>query len=323
MKTSLIQQLLAGGVRSIRVDGYIFFLRMGKVSHRKLGDATSGKNWKRTEKRVKANEEFTGIRYMSSHMKDAYDGLPVWKHAAKFRTGNGKTSDGYRHQKNRGFVNKWGEVTDFRHFVVSDGSLLLPPKMTMTRRGNVITLAWEDGREAGSARGSDILHAMVIGSERPDALMFFRGSTATRAAGKVSFTVQAREGETLHVYPFFGNATNDAFSPNEYFLAPAGTDETGRDTAPDEFRAAATGQEMTPGEMPRERPDDARRITRQLPTRPGKAPAGNPARASFTLPGTIHNVDDLPVIVPDGIPRPSTRSTLHVRDTDLVFPRAG
>lgn len=58
MKTSLIYQLLAGGVKSIRVDGYIFFLRMGKVSHRKLSDSTSGKSWKRTEKRVKANKEF-------------------------------------------------------------------------------------------------------------------------------------------------------------------------------------------------------------------------------------------------------------------------
>lgn len=265
MKTSVIHQLLAGGVKSIRVDGHIFFLRMGKISHRRLGDSTSGKNWKRTEKRVKSNDEFTGIRYMSAHMKDAYDGLPVWKHAARYRTGNAKTSDGYRHQKNRGFVNKWGEVTDFRHFVISDGSLLLPPEMTMTRRGNVITLAWDDNRDTASARPSDILHAMVIGTARPDALMFFHGSTATRATGKVSFTVQAREGETLHVYPFFGDATDEAFSPNEYFLAPVETDEPARTDVSDTFHTFTTGQEMNMDETIQEFFNDVYEITRQIP----------------------------------------------------------
>lgn len=265
MKTSLIYQLLAGGVKSIRVDGYIFFLRMGKVSHRKLSDSTSGKSWKRTEKRVKANKEFAGVRYMSSHMKDAYDGLPVWKHAAKYRTGTDKTSDNYRHRKTSGLVNELGEVTDFRHLVVSDGSLLLPLDMTMNRRGNVITLAWDDNRDTASARPSDILHAIVIGTTRPDALMFFHGSTATRATGKVSFKVQAREGETLHVYPFFGNATDEAFSSNEYFLAPAEINEPERAVVTDKFHTFTTAQEMNMDETLQEFFNDVYEITRQIP----------------------------------------------------------
>ncbi|HJA14692.1 MAG TPA: hypothetical protein H9796_06370 [Candidatus Butyricimonas faecavium] len=118
-------------------------------------------------------------------------------------------------------MNKLGEVEDFKHFMVSDGSLLLPLDMTMTRQENVITLAWNDKRNSASALPSDIIHVMVIGTTRPDALMLLHGTSATRAGGTASFTVQAKEGETLHVYPFFGNVTNKAFSPNEYFLAPA------------------------------------------------------------------------------------------------------
>ena len=103
---------------------------------------------------------------------------------------------------NHGCVNKLGEVEDFKHFVISDGSLLLPPDMTMTRQDNVITLAWNDERNATSARPSDIIHVMVIGTTRPDALMLLHGTSATRAEGTASFTVQAKENETLHVYPF-------------------------------------------------------------------------------------------------------------------------
>ncbi|HJA14693.1 MAG TPA: hypothetical protein H9796_06375 [Candidatus Butyricimonas faecavium] len=83
MNQSLIYYLLASGMKSIRVDNLIFFLRMGKVSYRRVTDATSGKNWERTEKRIKSNGDFSGARYMSSHMKEAYEGLPVWKHAAE------------------------------------------------------------------------------------------------------------------------------------------------------------------------------------------------------------------------------------------------
>ena len=267
MKTSLIYQLLAGGVKSIRVDGYIFFLRMGKVSHRKLSDSTSGKSWKRTEKRVKANKEFAGVRYMSSHMKDAYDGLPVWKHAAKYRTGTDKTSDNYRHRNTSGLVNELGEVDRISgRQVVSDGSLLLPLDMTMNRRGNVITLAWDDNRDTASsatvrhpARHSDRYDT----SRRADVLP--PRSTATRATGKVSFKVQAREGETLHVYPFFGNATDEAFSSNEYFLAPAEIDEPERAVVTDKFHTFTTAQEMNMDETLQEFFNDVYEITRQIP----------------------------------------------------------
>ena len=265
MNQSLIYYLLAGGMKSIRVDNFIFFLRMGKVSYRRINGATSGKNWERTEKRVKSNGDFSGARYMSSHMKEAYDGLPVWKHAAEYRTGNSQTSDSYRHRVNHGCVNKLGEVEDFKHFVISDGSLLLPPDMTMTRQDNVITLAWNDERNATSARPSDIIHVMVIGTTRPDALMLLHGTSATRAEGTASFTVQAKENETLHVYPFFGNTTNKAFSPNEYFLAPAEINEPAQAAVTDKFHTFTAGQEINMNDTLQEFFNDVYEITRQIP----------------------------------------------------------
>ena len=55
-----------------------------------------------------------------------------------------------------------------------------------------------------------------------------------------------------------------------------------------------------------------------------KALVGNLNCASFRrLLVTIHNFNDVAVIVPDGVAHPFTRSTLYVRDTNLVFFRAG
>ena len=221
MNLSLIHQLLTSGVKSIRVGNIIFFLRMGKVCQRVLNGANSGKNWKRTEKRVESNEQFAGDRRMSSHMKDAYATLPVWQHAAAYRTGNTKTSDSYRHRVNHGFITPQGEVKDFKHFVVSDGALLLPLHMSMTRKNNAITLTWDNQSHSASARATDIIHVIAIGSTRPDALMLLHGPVVTRAEGTATFEVEAEKGEILHVYPFFGNAENNAFSPNEYFEALA------------------------------------------------------------------------------------------------------
>ena len=265
MKQSLIPYLLASGMKNIRVDDVTFFLRMGKLSHRRTGSAASGKKWERTEKRVKANDNFSGARYMSSHMKDAYEGLPVWKHAAEYRTGNSLTSDSYCHRVNHGCVNKLGEVEDFKHFVVSDGSLLLPPDMTMTRQDNVITLAWNDERDAVSARPSDIIRVMVIGTTRPDALMLLHGTSATRAEGTATFAVQAGEGETLHVYPFFSNATNKAFSPNEYFLAPTEIEEPEQAVVTDKFHTFTTEQEINMDETLQEFFNEVYEVTRQIP----------------------------------------------------------
>ena len=158
---------------------------------------------------------------MSSHMKDAYENLPVWQTAAAFRTGGILSGDNYRHSMNHAYVDKEGNVTDFKHFTVSEGSLVLPPYMTLERKGNTIRLPWHHDRDAPSASGSDCPYAIIIGDRRPDALIFARDNEATRAGGSATFTVKAREGENLHVYPFFGNAGSNAFSPNEYFYAPA------------------------------------------------------------------------------------------------------
>lgn len=221
MNESLIYLLLKGGKKSIREGNRIYFLRMGKLCSRKLNDNNSGENWKHTPKRNLYTGTFAGNRYMSSHMKDAYENLPVWQPAAAFRTGGILSGDNYRHSMNHAYVDKEGNVTDFKHFTVSEGSLVLPPDMTLEREGNTIRLTWHDDRDAPSASGSDCPYAIIIGDRRPDALIFARDNEATRAGGSATFTVKAREGENLHVYPFFGNAGSNAFSPNEYFYAPA------------------------------------------------------------------------------------------------------
>ena len=221
MNESLIYLLLKGGKKSIRIGNYIYFLRMGKLCSRKLSETCSGENWKHTPERDRSTGKFSGNRYISSHMKDAYEELPVWRTAAAYRTRGILSSDSYRHSMNHAYVDKEGNVTDFKHFVVSEGALVLPPDMTLEREGNTIRLTWNDDRDVPSASGSDYPYVIIIGDKRPDALMFARDNEATRAGGSATFTVKAREGENLHVYPFFGNAGSEAFSPNEYFYAPA------------------------------------------------------------------------------------------------------
>lgn len=221
MNKSPLQLLLLSGVKKYHWNNTVFYLRLGRVAQRQLSPSKSTKEWRRTEKRAKANNNFAGMRILSSHMKDVYEGLPVWEHATKFRTNNTMTADNYRHKVNHAYVNEFGEVIDHKHLVVSDGSLVLPLNMTMVRKDNMITLTWEDHRDTPSAKESDIPHAIVIGSHRNDALMLVHRTTpATRGSGTVTFKVNAREKENLHIYPFFGNDENEAFSPNEYFFAP-------------------------------------------------------------------------------------------------------
>lgn len=169
MNESLIYLLLKGGKKSIREGNRIYFLRMGKLCSRKLNDNNSGENWKHTPKRNLYTGTFAGNRYMSSHMKDAYENLPVWQTAAAFRTGGILSGDNYRHSMNHAYVDKEGNVTDFKHFTVSEGSLVLPPDMTLEREGNTIRLTWHDDRDAPSASGSDCPYAIIIGDRRPDA----------------------------------------------------------------------------------------------------------------------------------------------------------
>ena len=81
-----------------------------------------------------------------------------------------------------------------------------------------------------------------------------------------------------------------------------------------------------PGMAPTTHP--ARKRGRHLPGQRvrghEKALVGNLNCASFRrLLVTIHNFNDVAVIVPDGVAHPFTRSTLYVRDTNLVFFRTG
>lgn len=274
MNESLIYLLLKSGKKSFRVGNYVFFMRMGKLCARRLSDKCRGKNWKRTPQRVMWNEYFTGSRRMSSHIKDVYEEFPVWQTAALLRAGNNHTSDSFRHSINHAYIDGKGNVTDFKHFVVSDGALVLPSNLALEREGNTLCLTWEDNRDIPAARGSDFPYAIVIGETRPDALMLVRDNGATRAGGSAIFTVKARENEDLQFTRFSGTRGATLSRLTSIFSPP------------------------------------------QL-DRP------NVNRASFRLLVTVHDVDDIAVIVPDGVAHPFTRSTLHVRDTDLVFFRAG
>ena len=137
--------------------------------------------------------------------------------------------------------------------------------------------------------------------------------------------------------------------------------EPARAVVTDKFNTFTLEQELNMDETLREFFNDVYEITRQIPrgkvltygriaalAGPGMAPTTHPARKRGRhLPGqrvrghekalvgnlncasfrrllvTIHNFNDVAVIVPDGVAHPFTRSTLYVRDTNLVFFRAG
>ncbi|MEY8592429.1 hypothetical protein AALK14_13365 [Butyricimonas hominis] len=210
---------LAGKISKITIDGITFYWWCGKICTCKAKrPECSGKNYKWTPGRVENTGNFQGKQRHAQHVvRDVYDVLPVWECAWRDRGNKGMTYDNYRHQATAECVGANGVVKDFRHFKASEGRLSLPAGMTATRGKEVVWLWWNDTRDKPAACPDDVLHVLFFRESVPDALQFAEVSASTRADGWATFAISLEENDTLHLYPFFGTADNDGFSPNEYF----------------------------------------------------------------------------------------------------------
>ena len=217
--------LFAGQVDRIRVGGYTFFMQNGKLRcclSKRPG--CSGDNWVMTEGRARSTTNFSGNRVHATHVKDVYEELPVWKCGFRDLGITGMSYDNFRQKVNAGCLGLDGKITDFRHFKASVGRLSLPPVMTMMTSGSTVNLWWKDDRNIPTARPTDLLHVIFAQELYPASLqrvvplVLLPGNpplASIRAGGWAEFTLPG--GDAYHLYPFFGTADNDGFSPNEYF----------------------------------------------------------------------------------------------------------
>lgn len=215
--------LLKDRARRLRIGVVTFFFR-NKMLYSRLNEnkKASDKNWEETPLRKKSKDRFTGMRYFYSHVKDIMKYIPVWQRAAALFARPGQNYDNFFHWRNKGNVNDKGEVDNFKHFIFSTGELFAPYDMELERQGNTCILTWRDHRDEPLARPDDRLFIGLIYNKTPSGIEVRRDIIAYRCDGRVVFDIDPSHDTHVHIYPFFGNIGDQAFSENDYFNSKPG-----------------------------------------------------------------------------------------------------
>lgn len=205
--------------KCVRGDTTTLYWRLGTpVIRRRRNRNVSGKKWKRTPKRLLAVNKFTSGKRLIAAFQYVMGALSSWQRAARLYGANGQTGENLFFSRNYGYCAADGSgVEDFRHFKLSEGQLLLPPGIRLSREGNRCTLEWEVQEEQALALSGDLVHVGIIYDSEPDGLSLADVHGACRADGKVSFTIDEKYGTRVHLYPFFGREDNTDFSDSDYF----------------------------------------------------------------------------------------------------------
>ena len=153
---------------------------------------------------------------MFAFIRERFGDLPVWKIAAAQR---GMTDDNLIHATNYKYLDEKGEILDMEGFQVSLGSLALPLNLRATRIGTLVTITWDDSRDAPSAAPTDRMMVGIFYADYRDTFTLEKETGATRRDGKCEITLRDDDGEVC-IHPFFARADNTAFSEDKAITLP-------------------------------------------------------------------------------------------------------
>lgn len=201
----------------------------------------SGKHWKRTEARERANDKFNAGRAMADHVVDVLEELVAWQLEAGSHPGSRRTAKDYVFSANSTCIGYDDDdrgraiVTDCPHFKLTAGKLARGRDITARREGNGIRLTWKTGDGSRLEGADDVLHAGILYDAERDGFDIARD--VARRGDCTAFIPLDAPGGIVHVYPFFGKKNRTIFSENDYFtvevekIAPRRRDKKENDDA--------------------------------------------------------------------------------------------
>ena len=216
MEVNDLVSFFMGLVKKERFGNYVFFLRLGRLSKRRVKNKTAKekKKWNLkhppTPGQEEARTKFSTNRQLAAHMSNQLHEFGVWRRAVETFKPKHMNADNYLLHRNHGCM-EGGKFKKMGPLVVSLGTLLLPDELTATRQGDTVTLHWMP-----EAPENDLLHVAIVYDDERDSLLIIKTGYACRGDGTFAFRVR-KNCHTVHVYPFFGRESGEDFTPNGYF----------------------------------------------------------------------------------------------------------
>lgn len=212
-RSSLLKVLLSSS-GAVRVEGYTYFMRGGKLVVMK---SKRDKQRRRTELQEASSARFTEARKMWKVYRLATAELPIWSVMAR-ETGAVK-SDALFHRVNGACFRPGEGVWTFPTFQFSTGTLE-PPVVTAVRRdGWSVELEWAVEEEIAPSRAKDRVYVGYFFETLPRSPLLVEAAGTRRVDGRAVVEIPPvgqPEGTPLHLYLFFGSTANDRFSPSAY-----------------------------------------------------------------------------------------------------------
>lgn len=212
MKT--ISRLLLEANGAIRVEGYTYFMRGGRLVVMK---SKRDKQQQRTELQEASSARFTEARKMWKVYRLATAELPIWSVMAR-EVGMAK-SDALFHRMNGACFRSGEGVWSFPTFQFSTGTLEMPVLTAVRREGWTVELEWAMDGELGPSRAADRVYVGYFFETLPRSPLMVEAVGVRRRDGRAVVEIPPvgqPDGTPLHLYLFFGSEACDRFSPSAY-----------------------------------------------------------------------------------------------------------
>lgn len=210
-----VNEMNLGLVRG-RVGNMVYYVRNGKQYVRRVTIPGKPPKWtfkERSEKQQASIGRFAIVQaFYATYCKSVSD--EIWRIAARIKK---KMGANYFNSLNCHCFSGDGNLVDFDNFRFSEGKLLLPRRMQLTRDGAECRVTWEEERDFYTASPGDCLWAGVLYERSALAPLLALEVHGTRGEGTGTFHLDASRGMPAHVYCFFGRPDHSAFSPSQHF----------------------------------------------------------------------------------------------------------
>lgn len=194
------------------IGNMVFYQRNG-VNYVRVKPATYRDA--KTETQLLTRGRFAGCNYFYSVLKvDIF--RQVWKVAAK---GTGKNGKNLFMQHNTYAFGKDQQIEDYSRLHFSAGILPLPNGLKIVRYNNrECFLKWEYDAQKALGSSGDRLYIVELQDDRQDELKFkIHETSICRSDGEALFSTHYDIGDHTHLYCFWGNEQQTAFSESYYF----------------------------------------------------------------------------------------------------------
>jgi hypothetical protein len=167
-----------------------------------------GPNTSNSEAQQKQRSRFKSVVGLASSLLSSLI-RPVWNLVSGKMTGYNLFV-----KTNMAAFDESGVLVNYSDFHASVGALPLPENLNIQDDVDVVSgieVSWKDDSATGIGNADDKLHLLVMNEEKVHIL----NTISVRSDQSAEITLPVPAGD-VHLYPFFGTADGDKFSPDSY-----------------------------------------------------------------------------------------------------------